>query len=120
MTKKYLVIAIVLSGFLMAGNAHGQIVDGGFYNAHKYLELRQNDQQKYIMGIWDGTNLSPAFGVSDQNKEWAWYYPCVKKTIQTNKQLLAVIKNYLNAHPEEWNLPMNIIFLQAMQKMCKK
>jgi hypothetical protein len=122
MKTTYLALALLIAGFLVAGNAYGQdvLIQVGFFNGHKYLELNDNYRKMYLAGMADGINLSPIFGETEQDINWVWYRPCTEKTTKSGKQIRTIVDNYLNAHPEKWDLGINIIYFQAMLEICKK
>lgn len=115
-------LALLITGFLVTGNAFGQtgLISKGFLNGHDFREMGEHGKHKYLIGMYDGIFLSPFYGASNQNKDWNWYLPCATRLIRSSEQLKTIIDNYLNAHPEKWNDFMNTIFFFSMKEACGK
>lgn len=72
------------------------------------------EKQKYVMGLLDGTFLSPLFGVEKGQMEWL--ERCA--TGMDGMQAVAVVEKYLRDSPARWHESMNVLTFSAFKQAC--
>jgi hypothetical protein len=93
-------------------------VTTGFGTGQQFLEWESSLQEFYAIGAINGILLAPlAMGQSDI-KQLDWFIKFTKG--MTNKQAAAIIRKYLNDHPELWNQTLNIVTYNAFRTAYNK
>jgi len=77
------------------------IIHSGFLKAQVYLDMSQNDQRVYAMGLLDGFDMAPMFDAPDNNKWLVSITTCVEG--MKGSQVAAIIEKYIKGHPERWH-----------------
>ena len=82
-----------------------------FLSGNQYRGLSKLEQLGYIEGAFDGIMLVP---VSDLKKDTQIMRIESHTDGITVGQLHAIVNKYLDEHPENWNMPMSILFYAAI------
>lgn len=91
------------------------IIRDGFTSGEECLQLDEISQRLYMRGFIDGLFVSSLVGASE-----ACLSPIAKcLTGVSDSQMAAVLRKWLNTHPEEWHLPCNLVAWRAVEEMCR-
>lgn len=85
-----------------------------FLTGNQFRTYNADEQAMYLMGLWDGFLFSTAFAGDETDVKTL--AACLRGW--SNQQLLAVVKKYMEEHPENWAHPMNWILWKALPKTC--
>ena len=94
----------------------GRIIRSGFMSGEECLQLDEISQRLHMAGFINGLLVSRVVGASET---------CLSPvelclTGVTDSQMAAVLRKWLNAHPESWHLPCNLAAWRAVKEMCLK
>jgi hypothetical protein len=112
-----ILLTLGLVGILGAGAWGGRITVWSYYNGNDYRKLSPEAKKNYASGLYDGMLMAPAFGAPVSGTDWL--RNCTGKQF-SNEQLATVLDKYLEDHPEEWPMSMNVIGFRALRKMAGK
>lgn len=101
-------------GVNKAGN-EGVIVTSGFGTGNSYKQMRPAEKAAYASGIIDGLLCAPLHGAPRKEMEWLEVFTKGK----TNIQVAAILTKYLDAHPEDWDQPLNLLAHEAFRSAAK-
>jgi hypothetical protein len=92
-------------------------VPNGLLTGEHYLkEFDSRQQSAYAIGFVNGILVSPLITPAAQ---------AVASNVQqclvgrTNTQITEIIRGYIQAVPERWDLPLNILSYEALMKGCR-
>lgn len=113
-----LVVGVVLISFPAGSNArqpgilpnHAVIVGDGLIKGNEFIEFPEMQKRRYVSGMIDAFLFSPAVGSSAE--VYAALAECVRG--MTDKQLVAIVSDWLASHPQRWHDSMNSIFFASI------
>lgn len=112
-----LVLAAFVSAAPIPGFAAGQDnIRSGFSTGEKYLNMTAAQKRYYSMGIVNGMLLAPLFGAPKENM--AGLESCISG--MTDTQVAAILTDYLNKHPAQWNDTPHVPMYKALMEACAK
>jgi hypothetical protein len=90
------------------------VVPHGYYTGNSYRALPEEVKKVYVAGVIDGILYSPVFG-GDQ-ESIGQFKACMAG--MNSSQIGAIVNQYLEANPQDWDNDMNNLIDQAMRKAC--
>lgn len=88
----------------------------GFSTGQKYIQMTAAQKRYYAMGIVNGMLLAPLFGAPKENM--AALEKCISE--MTDTQVAAILTDYLNKNPGQWNETPHVPMYKAMTEACAK
>ena len=107
-----LLFVALVTGILGAAAGHAATGIGVYYSGNDYRELSNAQRLIYVERLHDG--LSWALGVS---RDLNWMQSCSSGWESNQHQ--AVLKKYLDEHPEHWDRGGPWLYEKAMQRVCR-
>lgn len=88
---------------------------GGFVTGNKFRLLSEAEKTSYLMGIFDGYLFT--LSMSGKAKNAQTLRECIPN-VQAD-QLLAIVRRYMDEHPEKWGDSMGLIVFDALPTNCR-
>lgn len=109
-TTAVLIVVLICSWGVIAGRTQRlpKRVPKCFLTGNEYLQLKPELRFAYVMGLYDGMQLSTIFGAKDDR-----FYDYIEG--MNSRQIVAIVEKYLKDNPQEWHKPMNYIFFFALR-----
>jgi hypothetical protein len=87
----------------------------GFGKAKQYLEFSKDEQKAYSEGFINGALVYQLF------EYWRKRGKPVDECFSgmDDEQMAAIIKKYIESHPEKWHQPLNIGTFEAIADLCQ-
>ena len=83
---------------------------------NEYKKLSENEQYYFLVGAVEGMFFSTiALGTDKENH---WFIKCCEKMEFT--QIEAILKRYINEHPEDWHFSVISLLVESMSEACEK
>lgn len=108
-----LITAGPLAGFSSAAQDN---IRSGFSTGEKYLSMTAAQKRYYSMGVVNGMLLAPLFGAPKENM--AGLESCISG--MTDNQVAAILTDYLDKHPAQWNETPHVSMYKALMEACAK
>jgi Rap1a immunity proteins len=110
-----LFLVLFLSSFAIARDKDDRYLVpacGGFTTGNDYRNLSEMEQLAYVKGAFDAIMIIPRGDALNKNNR---IMRIVARTegLQIG-QLRAVVNKYLDEHPEDWHMPMGLLFYGAV------
>lgn len=116
-TKKVIVRWPLAAGVLAVvgglGFSQGILVRHGVGTGKYFLDMSTIGQRSYAAGFINGVFMAPLI----EGKDYEWVSECFPAGA-TDEQVQAIIKKYLDSHPESWHEPLNILSYRAFVLTC--
>lgn len=112
-----LVLSLAVSVMPPSGFAADEVkIRSGFSTGQKYIQMTAAQKRYYAMGIVNGMLLAPLFGAPKENM--ATLEKCISD--MTDTQVAAILTEYLNKNPGQWNETPHVPMHKAMTEACTK
>ena len=92
----------------------------GFFTGSNYETLSPEARLRYLDGIMDGFLYAPMFSDGDELRRTDQLARCNAALGLTDIQLRKIVNDYLDRHPDDWGLPMNVLVSGAYGETCKR
>jgi len=109
-----ILLALALGPALADTPTPGAVVPNGFYTGNQIRKFPADIRAVYVAGVFDGLLYAPAMGGDEVLAE------TLKQCVvgMNPEQVSTSVDKYLAAHPEQWNWPMNVIVISAIEAVC--
>jgi hypothetical protein len=110
-----IVLLAVAGGPALACKIGGRVtIQNGFGTGEEWLAAKEPAARAYVRGYINGLFMSVVIGADET---------CLDKIAdciegKTDRQMAAILRKYLNDHPEEWHLPLAMTTYQALTASC--
>ena len=110
--------AVVLAVFLgLAGSGVSAAAQGLFFKlGGAFLETSEGYQHGYSAGAFDAYQSAPFAFAAFPGEDFKWIAQCT--TGWSSEQLRAVLKKYLDDHPDSWHISAAGLMLNAVAITC--
>jgi hypothetical protein len=110
------ILAFALCGISASSSAQDGAVSikNGFLTGNDFRLSTPSRQEGYAMGLIDGILLAPLF--KGEKRTMAWLEGCIEG--MTSDQVTAILRQYVEARPAEWNDGMHAFAYRAMRAAC--
>lgn len=88
---------------------------GAYASGNQYRAKQPIERLNYVAGILDGFIYAPAWGADEKNLDAL--RACMDG--MPGSQLLAIVDQYVESKPSNWDHPMPVLVHQAMFFACK-
>ena len=118
---KWLVSATVVSVLVLGANRSvwdlGDRVSvyPGYFTGNKFRERTHEEKHFYALGYYDAMMSAALFGAPQPLA--SEIHDCMAG--MNSLQVLAIVEKYLDDHPENWHLSMNILIFYAFRDVCQ-
>lgn len=114
--RRLMILACVICGpsSSVAAQEAPVRIKNGFYTGNDFRVASATRQEGYAMGLVDGMLLAPLF--RGEKRSMAWLEACVEG--MTSDQVAAIMRQYVEARPADWNEGMHTIGYRAMLAAC--
>ena len=112
------VLVLLLMSVMSVGSfaADEAKIRSGFSTGEKYIQMTAAQKRYYAMGVVNGMLLAPVFGAPKENL--TRLENCISGMSDT--QVAAILTEYLNKHPGEWNETPHMPMYRALTESCAK
>jgi len=89
-------------------------IQNGFGTGEEWLAAKESAARAYVRGYINGLFMSAVIGAQESCLDRI--AGCIEG--KTDRQMAAILRKYLNDHPEEWHLPLAMTTYQALTASC--
>lgn len=107
-------VAVVSTAPSVSRSAESVWVPRGLLTGQQYLDLDDDEQGYYALGLIDGMLVAPLLRAPAS--EVRWLRECL--TGMTGRQLAAILASHLRDHPEKRQDDVHVPMLAAMRAAC--
>jgi hypothetical protein len=87
----------------------------GFKTGEDFIKATAAERQHYTTGLIDGFMAAPVLS-KDATKNAQAIINCTFE--KTDAQVAEVIRRHIDGNPSKWNVPANLLALEALVKAC--
>ena len=115
---KIFIILLFLIKLILANEIHNTAIHtAGYIKGEDFLiHLNDNEKKFYLMGLIDGF-LVDKF-TQEVSKKWTNEFSLFLSN-KSATQIIAILTQYIEKHPEKWDLPTSLLFMNSISEVSK-